>query len=294
MPNKYGKNTINLDEEYSSKAADSSRQRGYVRTETPKLNGRQLREQRRASQIHMGDLRAQQELRDRVTPANLHAAKVQLAGKANAKHKQARSTAPDALTHDALLDFEQQTTVRCLDGKSGPVLRLSRDRAMLGVEIEDERLLRWIPYARLVDPNGERNRLEEVPPDQLRPLAQIAGYRWQFERQDDYPFDGTEWYAYVLHKTTPIAYLMLILHEDRVVLRSIFVHKDFRRGLGGQMLRALLSAYPDLAVRLRVQIDVNDAPLSEEQLHAWYSRHGFIADEDDESGLSWLVRPAVG
>jgi GNAT superfamily N-acetyltransferase len=124
--------------------------------------------------------------------------------------------------------------------------------------------------------------------DTLRPLPRIKGYRWKPEHAEAWPHAGVEWHAYL---TTPggaqIAMLTTILYPDHVLLRFLFVHKDFRQsGLGGKMLQAFLDTYPDLPIRLKVKPDSDDAPLDAAQLAAWYGRFGFVAVESP-----WMVRP---
>lgn len=125
----------------------------------------------------------------------------------------------------------------------------------------------------------------------LRPLPHIKGYRWKVEQVEDWPHAGSEWHAYL---TTPggarIAMLTTILYADRILLRFLFVHKDFRQeGLGSKMLHALLETYADQPIRLKVEPDTDDAPLSVEQLTAWYASFGFVA----EAEAPWMMRPAM-
>jgi len=123
----------------------------------------------------------------------------------------------------------------------------------------------------------------------VKPLPQIKGYRWKIERVGDWPHAGSEYYAYLITPGgTRIAMLTTILYADHVLLRFLFVHRDFRqRGLGSKMLKGLLTTYTDLPIRLKVEPDNDDMPLNTTQLAAWYGRFGFMEDTEPP----WMVRP---
>jgi len=125
----------------------------------------------------------------------------------------------------------------------------------------------------------------------LRPLPRIKGYRWNVEPARDWPHAGSLWYAYLLtSEERRIANLTVILYDDRMVLRHLFVHHVYRgEGLGSKMLRSLLVTYPDIPIRLKIEPDKDDMPLDAEQLTAWYSRSGFVTEPE----APWMVRPGV-
>jgi activating signal cointegrator 1 len=128
-----------------------------------------------------------------------------------------------------------------------------------------------------------------LPEQSLRSLPRIAGYRWKPRRSEDWPHPGAQWHADLCTRDgTPVAYLSIVVHSEHLILRHIFVHRNFRGGLGGRMLQALCLAYQDLPIQLRVAVDPDDAPLTEAQLTAWYARHGFVPDARRPG---WLIRP---